>query len=66
MTTKELQKLNKLEKEVQVLKNLVANIVPVDTEGEYKDSFKKEMKAVSKEKSTFEYSGKGSLLKKLA
>ena len=66
MTTQELKKLNKLEKEVEVLKTLVSNIVPFDNEGEYKDSFKKEMKKLSKDKNTFEYSGKGSLIKKIA
>lgn len=69
MTTRELQKLKKLEKEVKVLKTLVANVVPYDNEGEYKKTFEKEMKKLSnekKEKSDFEYSGKGSLIKKLA
>ena len=66
MTTQELQKLNRLEKEVEVLKTLVANVVPFDNEGEYKKSFKEEMKKISKDKTIFEYSGKGSLIKKLA
>ena len=66
MTTQEIQKLNRLEKEVEVLKTLVANVVPYDNDGEYKKTFEKEMKKLSKEKPVFEYSGKGSLIKKLA
>jgi hypothetical protein len=66
MTTQELQKLNRLEKEIEVLKTLVANVVPFDNEGEYKKTFQKEMKKLSKEKTVFEYSGKGSLIKKIA
>ncbi|MEX0919055.1 MAG: hypothetical protein WDZ85_03810 [Candidatus Paceibacterota bacterium] len=66
MTTQELEKLNRLEKEVKVLKTLVANIVPFDNEGEYKKSFENEMKKLSKEKTIFEYSEKGSLIKNLA
>ena len=66
MTTQELQKLNRLEKEIMVLKNLVANVLPYDNEGEYKKNFEDEMKKLSKEKTVFEYSGKGSLIKKLA
>ena len=66
MTTQELQKLNRLEKEVKVLKTLMSNLVPFDNEGEYKQTFEDEMKKLSKDKITFEYSGKGSLTKKLA
>jgi hypothetical protein len=66
MTTQELKKLNRLEKEVEVLKTLVANVIPYDNEGEYKKTFEKEMKKLSKQKTVFEYSGKGSLTKKLA
>jgi uncharacterized protein YlxW (UPF0749 family) len=66
MTTQELQKLNRLEKEIEVLKTLVANVIPYDNEGEYKKTFENEMKKLSKEKTVFEYSGKGSLIKKLA
>lgn len=66
MTTQEMKKLNKLEKEVKVLKSLVSNLVPYDNEGEYKGSFLKEMKKYSKEKSVFEYKGKDSLIKKLS
>ena len=66
MTTQELQKLNKLEKEVEVLKTLLSNVLPYDNEGEYKKTFENEMKKNSKEKTVFEYSGKGSLIKKLA
>ncbi len=65
MTTQELQKLNRLEKEVEVLKTLMAHVVPFDNEGEYKKNFEKEMKKLSKEKPAFEYSGKGSLSKRL-
>ena len=64
MTAQELQKLNRLEKEVKILKTLVANIIPFDNEGDYKKDFEKEMKKLSKEKVVFEYSGKGSLTKK--
>jgi uncharacterized protein YlxW (UPF0749 family) len=66
MTTQELQKLNRLEKEIEVLKTLVANVIPYDNQGEYKKTFQDEMKKLSKEKTVFEYSGKGSLIKKLA
>jgi hypothetical protein len=66
MTTQELQKLNRLEKEIEVLKTLVANVVPYDNEGEYKKTFQEEMKKLSKEKPAFEYVGKGSLIKKIA
>lgn len=66
MTTQELQKLNRLEKEIEVLKTLVANVLPYDNEGEYKKTFEKEMKKLSKEKIAFEYTGRGSLIKKLA
>lgn len=59
MTTRDLKKLNKLQKEVEVLKTLVSNVVPFDNEGEYKKSFENEMKKLSKEKTVFEYSGKG-------
>lgn len=64
MTTQELQKINKLEKEVRVLKTLVANVIPFDNEGDYKKNFQKEIKKLSKEKPVFEYTGKGSLIKK--
>jgi hypothetical protein len=40
MTTQELQKLNRLEKEVKVLKILMFNLVPFDNEGEYKKPLK--------------------------
>ena len=66
MITQELQKLNRLEKEIEVLKTLVANVIPYDNEGEYKKTFENEMKKLSKEKTVFEYTGKGSLIKKLA
>lgn len=66
MTTRELQKLNRLEKEMEVLKTLMANVLPYDNEGEYKKTFEEEMKKLSKEKPAFEYAGKGSLIKKLA
>ena len=65
MTTKEMQKLNRLEKEVKILKNIVANLVPFDNKNEYKKNFENEMKKISKENSTFEYSGKGSLAQNL-
>jgi len=66
MTTQEMQKLNRLEKEMEVLKSIVANIIPFDNEGEYKNTFLKEMKKQSETKSVFEYNGKKSLIKKLA
>jgi len=66
MTTKELQKLNMLEKEVRNLKSFVANLVPYDNEGEYKTTFLKQMVRISKDKSVFEYKGKGSLKNRLA
>lgn len=66
MTTKELQKLNRLEKEVRALKSFVANLVPYDNEGEYLDAFLNQMRKLSKSKAIFEYKGKGSLAKKLA
>lgn len=49
MNTQEVKKLNKLEK----------------SEGEYKASFLKEMKKLSKDKADFKYCGKGSLLGQL-
>lgn len=66
MTTKELQKLNRLEKEMKALKSFVANLVPYDNEGEYLDSFLNQMGKLSKSKAIFEYKGMGSLTKKLA
>lgn len=65
MITQELQKLNRLEKEIEVIKTLIANVIPYDNEGEYKQSFKNEMKKLSKGKIDFEYQGKGSLIKEL-
>jgi len=62
MTTQEMQKLNRLEKEMEVLKSIVANIIPFDNEGEYKNTFLKEMKKQSETKSVFEYNGKKSFL----
>ena len=44
----------------------IIRVIPYDNEGEYKKSFEDEMKKLSKEKTVFEYSGKGSLIKKLA
>lgn len=66
MNTQQLQKLNRLEKEMEILKILVANVVPFDNDGEYKKTFEEEMKKLSKEKPIFEYAGKNSLMKKLA
>lgn len=48
---------------MKVLKNLVANFMSFDNEGEYK-KIEVEMKKLSKEKSVFEYASKGSLIKK--
>jgi hypothetical protein len=64
MTTKDTQKLNRLEREVKILKSFVSNLVPYDKEGEYKDSFLKQIKNVAREKSEFTYKGKGSLIEK--
>lgn len=66
MITKELQKLNRLEKEVKTLKFLMANLLPYDNEGEYKNSFLRQIEKVSKDNSIFEYKGRGSLMKRLA
>jgi len=65
MTTKEAQKLNKLEREVKVLKSFMLNLVPYDNEGKYKDSFLKQIGIASKSVDVFEYNGKDSLLKRL-
>lgn len=58
-----VQKIQKLEKEVQLLHDLFSALVPLDREGEYKDSFVKEMKKMMKEKPVGTYEGKGSLLR---
>ncbi len=66
MTTKELQKLNKVRQTIKVLKANSFSAVSLDTEGNYKKTFEKQMNKLSKNKGEFEYSGKGSLIKKLA
>ena len=66
MTTKELQKLNRLEKEVETLKSFVAHLVPYDNEGDYKHSFLSQIEKLSKSNTVFEYKGKGSLIKRLS
>mgnify|MGYP001607513581 CR=1 FL=1 len=66
MTTKELQKLNKLEKEVRTLKSFVANLVPYDNEGDYRHSFLDQIEKLSKSSAVFEYKGKESLVKRLS
>ena len=63
MTT--AQKISKLESEVRELRQLFSALVPIDTEGKYKNSFVKELKKNRSEKSVATYSGKGSLLKGL-
>ncbi|MBP6881382.1 MAG: hypothetical protein KBC35_02045 [Candidatus Pacebacteria bacterium] len=57
------QKIQKLEKEMQGLHDLFSALVPLDKEGEYKDSFVKEMSKLAKEKPEGTYDGKGSLLR---
>jgi len=61
MNTTQIVKLNKLEREVEELKSLVFSIVPIDQEGEYKDSFIVRMKKIASQKPAFVYKGKGSL-----
>jgi len=63
MTTQELKKLAKIQKEVTALKSAVMSIVPLDKEGEYKKSFIARMKKLQSQKPVSAYSGKGSLLK---
>jgi hypothetical protein len=68
MSTQAIKKLNRLEKEMKVLKSFVSNLVPYDNEGEYRSSFLNQIKKASSNKSNksvFTYTGKGSLLKKL-
>ena len=61
MTT--AQKISKLENEVRELRELFSTLVPLDTEGEYKESFVRDMKKVSTEKPAGKYEGAGGLLK---
>jgi len=61
MTT--AQKISKLESEVRELRQLFSALVPSDTEGQYKDSFVKQIKKTRAEKTVATYTGKGSLLK---
>lgn len=61
MTT--AQKISKLESEVRELRQLFSTLVPVDTEGIYKDTFVKNTKKARLEKAVASYSGKGSLMK---
>jgi len=46
MTTE--QKIQKLEKEVAELKSVVLSLIPLDKEGEYKDSFLPGLKKAEK------------------
>jgi hypothetical protein len=62
MTTQELKKLAKIQKEITVLKSAVIGLVPLDKEGEYKTSFIARMKKLQSQKPISAYSGKGSLL----
>lgn len=62
MTQAQIQKLNRLNKEVEILKSAVLGILPLDREGEYKESFIREVKRASKQKPVFEYRKQGDLL----
>ena len=48
MTTAQTQKLEKLEKDVMALKSAILGIVPLDKEGEYKQSSTRRMNALQK------------------
>ncbi len=61
MTTGELNKLAKIQKELTILKSAVLGIVPLDKEGEYKTNFISKMKKLQSKKPTHVYSGKKSL-----
>lgn len=69
MSTKTIEKeLTSLKQEVASLRSLVISIVFAkvkDPEGEYKPQFVKEVLSAIQEKATYEYTGKGSLLKRL-
>jgi len=62
MTTQEMKKLAKMQKELTILKSAVLGIVPLDKEGEYKSSFLARMKKIQYQKPVGVYKGKGSLL----
>ncbi len=64
MTT--AQKLSQLETEVRELRQLFSALVPLDFEGNYKDSFIKQIKKTRVEKHSAVYTGKGSLLKQIS
>ena len=61
MTT--VEKLSQLETEVRELRQLFSALVPLDLEGNLKDSFVKQIKKTRTEKHIAVYTGKGSLLK---
>ena len=60
MTTAE--RILQLEIQVKELHQLVSLLIPIDTEGKYKDIFVKDIKKKRAEKSFSSYSGSGSLL----
>lgn len=69
MSTKTIEKkLNVLSREVASLRSLVIRVVIEkvnDPEGQYKPKFVKEILKAAKEKNSYEYAGRGSLLKQL-
>lgn len=66
MSTKALEKLvRNLSKEVVQLRSFVISVAGKDPEGSYRPEFMRKIKKAALEKATFEYTGRGSLLKLL-
>lgn len=64
MTTKTLEKkYDNLSQEVVMLRSFIIGIAGRDPEGEYRPEFVKRIREAAKEKSTYRYTGPGSLLK---
>lgn len=65
MATKELKQMNRVAGRTANMKIIAPVSISEDGEGQVKKSFEKEMLKLSRRKAVFEYSGKGSLVKKI-
>jgi len=55
MTTVEKKILDKMSQEISILKTRIDGLVPIDTEGEYKDSYLKKLSRVKKTKTRYSF-----------